>query len=104
MNKPNILKNWIVARNTDTSFEKRTYYGTLEELIEDYDGNWVEIPFENWLSEDIVEIFEIELEDANYHSWSWLPDSLQQVMIQNKIQENERFDIILRTYIGWVYS
>lgn len=110
MDKPKALSIWTIARNTCTG-RKCVWYGSFDEFIEygaeDYDDRkdcWIEIPFENWLSEDLVEIFGNELEDGNYHHWTWLPESLQHAMIINKLPEKERFDILLKVYNDWLYN
>lgn len=103
MKKPESLKMWGVARNTKT-FNKSIFYGSFEEFLEYEEGHWVEIPFENWLSEDLAEIFGNELENANYHSWIWLPAELNRSMKENKIPEKERFNVLLDMYTCWVYA
>lgn len=110
MDKPKSLNMWTVARST-RSGRKVIWYGDWNEFLEyvedDYgeDANvWVKIPFENWLSEDLVEIFSNELENGNYHSWTWLPESLQHALVVNKTPEKERFDIILKIYNDWLYN
>lgn len=103
MDKPKALSVWTVARNLD-DLSKTIWYGSFSELIEEEGNHYVEIPFENWLSEDLAEIFCNELEDGNYHSWTWLPESLLHAMRINKLPEKERFDILLRIYDGWLYS
>lgn len=103
MDKPKALNMWTVARNLD-DLSKIIWYGSFSELIKEEGEHYVEIPFENWLSEDLVEIFGNELEDANYHSWTWLPERLLQAMRINKLPEKERFDILLRIYDDWLYN
>ena len=105
MKKPKLLKMWGVARNTDTS-QKNIFYGSFAEFLE-YEGeggHWTEIPFENWLSDDMAEIFGNELENANYHSWTWLPAELNRSMKENKIPEKECFSVLLDMYTCWVYA
>lgn len=103
MNKPNFLNEWIVARDM-RNCKKVVWYGSFSELVEEDGEHYVEIPFENWLSEDLAEIFGNELENGNYHSWTWLPESLLQAMNINKLPEKERFNILLKIYNDWLYS
>lgn len=103
MDKPKALSMWTVARNLD-DLSKTIWYGSFDELVEEEDEHYVEIPFENWLSEDLAEIFSNELEDGNYHSWIWLPESLLRAMRINKLPEKERFDILLKVYNDWLYA
>lgn len=103
MDKPKALNMWTLARDMKNC-KKVIWYGSFTELIEEEGEHFVEIPFENWLSEDLVEIFGDELENGNYHSWTWLPESLQHAFIINKIPEKERFDILLKVYNDWLYA
>lgn len=103
MDKPKELSMWTVARNVDDC-SKTIWYGSFSELIEEEGKHYVEIPFDNWLSEDLAEIFCNKLEDANDHSWTWLPESLLTAMVINKLPEKERFDILLRVYNDWLYA
>lgn len=103
MDKPKELSMWTVARNVDDC-SKIIWYGSFSELIEENGEHYVEIPFDNWLSEDLAEIFCNKLEYGNYHSWTWLPESLLTAMVINKLPEKERFDILLRVYNDWLYE
>ena len=103
MDKPKTLSMWTVARDMDDC-SKTIWYGSFSELVEEEGEHYVEIPFENWLSEDLAEIFGNELEDCNYHRWTWLPNSLLHAMIINKLPEKERFDILLKVYNDWLYA
>ena len=101
MDKPKILKAWTIYRNIDTG-EKIFHYGSYDEFTKENKGHFVEIPFENWLSEDLAEIFENELESANYHSWTWMPSKLLRTLKSNNVLEKERFNIILEMYDCWL--
>lgn len=103
MNKPKDYKNWVIATSPDSALDKLIYYGSFDELIKEYEGKWVEIPFENWTPEDVVKIFEEDLENNNDHSWIWLPEKLNNEMIRNKIPERERFNIISQMHHDWYY-
>lgn len=103
MDKPKELSMWTVAVDTDDC-SKTIWYGSFDELIKEEGEHYVEIPFKNWLSDELAEIFSNELEDANYHSWTWLPQSLQHALIINKVPEKERFDILLKVYNDWLYK
>ena len=103
MDKPKALSMCIVARNLD-DLSKTIWYGSFSELVKEKGEHYIEIPFENWLSEDLVEIFGNELENEHYHNWTWLPESLLHAMKINKLPEKERFDILLRVYNDWLYA
>ena len=104
MNKPESLSMWIIARNTDTGI-KIIWYGSYDELIEEEnESHWVEIPFDNWLAEDLAEVFGNELEDANHHSWTWMPSELLRVLKSNNVQDKECFNIILEMYNRYSYN
>lgn len=103
MNKPESLSMWTIARDMDNCM-KIVWYGSFDELIEENGEHYIEIPFKNWLSEDLAEVFGNELEDANYHSWTWLPNELLRVLKSNNIPEKERFNIILEMYNRWLYN
>ena len=102
MNIPETLKLWTILRNTENKV-KAYWFGTYDEFVRvecyNEDGHlWVEIPFEEWTAEDLVEIFTNKIDDINYHQWSWLPFDLLANLRYNGASESECFNIILEIY------
>lgn len=110
MKKPKSLDIWIIVKNVKTN-TKVIWYGSFNEFIEcaeyEYEegaDGWIEVPFENWLSEDLAEIFGNELEDCNYHSWTWLPNALLQNLKTKNVSETNCFYILLDMYEHWYHN
>lgn len=105
MKSTDLAKRWTVLKNTENDM-RCYFYGSYEEFLkEDYEDDkhlWVEIPFDNWTSSDLAEIFGNELEDANNHSWTWLPTTLLGCLKHSNVPEKECFDIITGIYISWL--
>ena len=105
MKKPDSLKDWIVIKNTKDN--RRAYhYGSYDEFIyeiydEDEKKNWIGVPFANWTSEDLAEIFTNKLEDANEHRWDWIPSSMLENMKKVRLTEAEKFSVLMGVYIDW---
>lgn len=105
MKKPESLKYWIVIKNKIDN-RRVYYYGTYDEFLyeecdEDEREDWVGVPFVNWTSEDLVEIFTNELEDKNEHRWDWIPMSMLKNMKKVFLTEAERFSVIMGVYMDW---
>lgn len=106
MKNADLVKEWTVLKNTENNM-RCYFYGSYEDFLnenceEDEQHLWEEVVFDNWTSEDLVEIFRNDLEDANEHNWIWLPISLLGCLKYNNISEKECFDIIAEIYISWL--
>lgn len=104
MKKPESLKDWIVVRSTTD--DRREYYsGSYDEFLDEYDedesGLWVGVPFANWTSDDLMEIFTNKLEDANEHRWDWIPRSILENMKKIHLTEAEKFSVLMGVYMDW---
>lgn len=102
MNIPETLKLWTVIRNTHNNV-RAYWFGSYEEFLREEcyneDGHlWVEIPFEDWTPEDLAEVFENKIADANYHNWDWMPYTMLTSLYDNNVPEVECFNIILDMY------
>lgn len=102
MNRPESLKLWTIVRNTENKV-KAYWFGSYEEFVREEcyneDGHlWVEVPFKEWTSEDLAEVFTNKIEDINYHNWTWMPYLLLDSLRNNGASERECFNIILDTY------
>lgn len=58
----------------------------------------MDIPFEEWTVEDLVEAFENQIDDICYQQWSWLPSELLDNLRNNGASESECFNIVLNIY------
>lgn len=105
MKKPESLKDWIVVRNT--ADDRREYYsGSFDEFLDeecdpDEKNLWVGVPFANWTSDDLMEIFTYKLEDANEHRWDWIPKSMLENMKKIHLTEAEKFSVLMGVYTDW---
>lgn len=102
MELPKSLSQWTIIRNTENGI-KAYWFGSYEDFVwEECCGEdehlWVTIPFEEWTSDDLAEVFENNIADANYHNWTWLPFRLLASLKYNGASEFECFNILLDTY------
>lgn len=112
MKSTDLAKRWSVYKNTENNTRcyvyvpEKEYYDSeehfLEDMFEDYADLFVEVPFDEWTSYDLSEIFGNDLEDANEHRWTWMPNILLAELKNCGIQEKECFNILLGMYMSWL--
>lgn len=59
------------------------WYGDIEDDYECYDCGSTEydtLTRDEWSAENIAAITANELENGNYHSWTWFPEKLVEIM------------------------
>lgn len=105
MKKPDSLKDWIVIKNTKND-SIVYYYGTYDEfLYEECDSyekdNWIGVPFANWTSKNLMEIFTGELERKGRYGWNWIPKSMLENMKKVRLTEAEKFAVLMGVYMDW---
>ena len=112
MKNTDLTKRWAVYKNTTNNMRcyvyvpEKEYYDSeerfLEDMFEDDADLFIEVPFNEWTSYDLSEIFGNDLEDANEHRWTWMPSMLLAGLKSNGIQEKECFDVLVGMYMNWL--
>lgn len=90
-----MFKNWKVGNDGNYYYVGDMSIEEVKEENEIEDPNFGFIAQENWTAENYAEILSSELENANYHGWTELPQSILGVLAASNLSEEKMKSIMI---------